>query len=426
MPPTTLAAQHGGIEEMRRTRWVVLGGCFLAYLFDALEIVMLSLALPAIRHDMGLSVTQAGLLATATLLGIGFSSVAGGYVADNFGRKKALIAALVTFGLFTAVLAFVPNFAMFMILRFFAGIGLGAVWSVVSTYIVETWPAKSRGRAAAFVISAFPAGGAIAAAISGFFLPDWRLMFLVAGTAVIFPVLVVLVFFKESASWAAQKAENTAEVVSVRYVLSGSLRRTTLLGTLMAALALTGYWGATTWLPTYLTAERDLPAGSVAVFVTILNLGMFLGYNAFGLIADHIGRRRTIIITLLGVAMTMPIYALTTNHTALLLLGPLFGSFTAFFGLFGSYLGELFPTRARATGAGFCFNVGRGVSAMAPFGLAGLAGVIGFSGGLVICAVFFALAALVALLLPRTGTHAAEVEPAANTSGDKLMDSTTT
>ncbi|MGW5863249.1 MFS transporter [Streptomyces sp. NPDC055239] len=393
---------------MRRTRWIVLGGCFLAYLFDALEIVLLSLALPDIRQDMGLSVTQAGLLATATLLGIGVSSVAGGYVADNFGRKKALIASLVTFGLFTAALIVVPNFTVFLILRFLAGIGLGAVWSVVSAYVVETWPAKSRGRAAAFVISAFPAGGALAAVISGPLLPNWRLMFLIAGTAVIVPVLIVLVCFRESAGWAAQRAENTTDFVSVRDVLTGPLRRTTLLGTLMAALALTGYWGATTWLPTYLTDERDLPSGSVSLFVTILNLGMFLGYNGFGILADRIGRRRTIILTLLGVAVTMPVYALTTHQTPLLWLGPLFGAFTAFFGLFGSYLGELFPTRTRATGAGFCFNVGRGVSAFAPFGLAGLAGSIGFSGGLMVCAAFFALAAVVTLLLPRTGGHAPE------------------
>ncbi|MFC7616196.1 MFS transporter [Actinokineospora soli] len=141
---------------MRRTRWIVLGGCFLAYLFDALEIVLLSVALPAIRQEMGLSVTQGGLLATATLLGIGVSSVAGGYVADNFGRKKALVAALVIFGAFTAVLVVVPSFPVFLVLRFLAGIGLGAVWSVVSAYVVETWPSESRGRAAAFVISAFP------------------------------------------------------------------------------------------------------------------------------------------------------------------------------------------------------------------------------------------------------------------------------
>lgn len=75
---------------------------------------------------------------------------------------------------------------------------------------------------------------------------------------------------------------------------------------------------------------------------------------------------------------------------------------TALFGLFGTYLGELFPSRARATGAGFCFNIGRGVSAFAPFGLAGLTGTIGFSGGLMVCAGFFALAAVVVLLLLRT------------------------
>ncbi|MEU2680500.1 MFS transporter [Streptomyces sp. NPDC007107] len=392
---------------MRRTRWIVLGGCFLAYLFDALEIVLLSLALPDIRQDMGLSATQAGLLATVTLLGIGVSSVTGGYVADNFGRKKALLASLATFGIFTAALAAVPNFAVFLLLRFLAGIGLGAVWSVVSAYVVETWPAESRGRAAAFVISAFPAGGAIAAVISGPLLPDWRLMFLLAGTAVIVPVLVILVCFKESASWAAQKAQDTTSRVSVRHVLTGPLRRSTLLATLMAALALTGYWGATTWLPTYLTDERDLPSGSVSLFVTVLNLGMFLGYNGFGMLADRAGRRRTIILTLVGVTLTLPIYALTTHQTLLLWLGPLFGAFTAFFGLFGSYLGELFPTRARATGAGFCFNVGRGISAFAPFALAGLAGSIGFSGGLMVCAAFFAVAAAVTLLLPRTDTHAA-------------------
>ncbi|MET9535927.1 MFS transporter [Streptomyces sp. NPDC006553] len=393
---------------MRRTRWIVLGGCFLAYLFDALEIVLLSLTLPAIRQDMGLTVTQGGLLATATLLGIGVSSVLGGYVADNFGRKKALVGSLVIFGAFTAALAVVPSFTVFLILRFLAGIGLGTVWSVVSAYVVETWPAKSRGRAAAFVLSAFPADGIIAAVLSRMLLPDWRLLFLVAGAAVIAPVVIVLVWFRESADWAAEKADQAAESVSVGDVLRGPLRRTTLLGTLMAALVLTGYWGAMTWLPTYLTTERGLPPESMTWFVTVLNVGIFLGYNIFGMLADRIGRRTTIILTLVGTVATLPVYALTTHDTTLLWLGPLFGAFTAFFAVFGSYLGELFPTRARATGAGFCFNIGRGVSAFAPFALAGLAGSIGFSGGLMVCAGFFALGAVVAVLLPRTGDHATE------------------
>jgi MFS family permease len=392
-----------------RTRWVVLGGGFVAYMFDAMEIILLSLALPAIRQNMHLTAAQGGLLATATLLGIGLSSVLAGYLADNFGRKKALIASLLTFGLFTALLSVVPNYEVFLLFRFVAGFGLGGVWSVVSAYVVETWPADKRGRAAAFVLSSFPIGGAVAAVASGLFLPDWRLMFLVAGLAVLVPVLIVALFFEESGEWSREKAERATagadRPVSVAHIFTGPIRRTTILATIVAALALTGWWGGSTWLPTYLTVERGIAPATVALYMTVLNLGMFVGYNVFGVIADRIGRRPAIIISLLGVSVTLPLYALTSNVTALLWFGPLFAFFAAFTGLFGSYIGELFPTRVRATGAGFCFNVGRGVSAFAPLALGALTAVIGLSGGLLICAGFFVAAGLVMFLLPRTGTE---------------------
>jgi MFS family permease len=391
---------------MRRTRWVVLGGSFLAYMFDAMEIILLSLALPAIREDLQLSAGQGGLLATATLLGIGLSSVLAGYLSDNFGRKTALIASLATFGAFTAALAVVPNFELFLLLRFVAGFGLGGVWGVVSAYVVETWPSESRGRAAAFVLSSFPIGGVAAAVLSGVFLPDWRLMFLVAGAGVVLPLLVVIPFFPESTAWAAARAADAGGRVSVTEIFAPAVRWRTIVATLVAGLALTGWWGGSTWLPTYLATDRGIPTATVAVFMTVLNLGMFVGYNVFGLIADRIGRRSAIILSLLGVAVTLPLYALTSNQTALLWFGPLFAFFAAFTGLFGSYIGELFPTRIRTTGAGFCFNVGRGVSAFAPFGLAALASVIGLSGGLLVCAVFFAAAGLLTFLLPRTDVPA--------------------
>ncbi|TQM13828.1 MFS transporter [Pseudonocardia kunmingensis] len=398
---------------MRRTRWVVLGGSFLAYMFDAMEIILLSLALPAIREDLQLGAAEAGLLATATLLGIGLSSLLAGYVSDNFGRRTALIASLVTFGVFTAALAVVPSFELFLLLRFVAGFGLGGVWGVVSAYVVETWPSESRGRAAAFVLSSFPVGGVVAAVLSGVFLPDWRTMFLVAGAGVVLPLLVVVAFFPESKAWVDAKAADPGGRVSITEIFAPQVRRRTIIATLVAGLALTGWWGGSTWLPTYLATERGIPTATVAVFMTVLNLGMFVGYNVFGLIADRIGRRSAIILSLLGVAVTLPLYALTSNQTALLWFGPLFAFFAAFTGLFGSYIGELFPTRIRTTGAGFCFNVGRGVSAFAPFGLAALATVTGLSGGLLVCAAFFAAAGLLTFLLPRTDRPAAREVPAA-------------
>jgi len=377
-------------------KWVVLVGAFVAYLFDALEILLLSFALPAIRTEFGLTTAQGGLLATATLLGIGVSSVTVGWFADNYGRKRALLASLAVFGIFTAALPLVPNFTVFLVLRFVAGLGLGGVWGAVSTYVVETWPAAQRGRAAAFVLSSFPIGGALAALLAGALLPNWRLLFFLAGVGVVVPLLIVGLFFGESAEWAAQKSTP----VKVAEIFSPELRRRTLLGTAVAGLALFGWWGASTWLPTYLHTDRGIPTATVALFMTVLNLGMFVGYNVFGLIADRIGRKYALILCLIGVSVTLPLYVVAAGRTTLFWLGPLFAFFAAFSGIFGAYLGELFPTRVRATGAGFCFNIGRGVSAFAPFALGALAAGTGLGTGLVICAGFFLCAAFVMSFLP--------------------------
>jgi MFS family permease len=377
-------------------KWVVLAGAFVAYTFDALEILLLSYALPDIRTTFGLTATQGGLLATATLLGIGVSSVTAGRLADNYGRKRALLLSLAVFGIFTAALPLVPNFTVFLLLRFLAGLGLGGVWGAVSTYVVETWPAAQRGRAVAFVLSSFPIGGAIAALLAGWLLPDWRLLFFLAGAGVVVPMLIVGLFFTESAEWAAQKSTP----VKVAEIFSPALRRNTLLGTAVAALALFGWWGGSTWLPTFLHTDRGIPTATVALFMTVLNLGMFVGYNVFGLIADRIGRKYALLLSLAGVGLTLPLYVVAADRTALLWLGPLFAFFAAFTGLFGAYLGELFPTRVRATGAGFCFNVGRGVSALAPLTLGALATGAGLGTGLLVCAGIILGGAVVMTFLP--------------------------
>lgn len=377
-------------------KWVVLGGAFVAYMFDALEILLLAFALPDVRAAFGLTPAQAGLLATATLLGIGVSSVTVGWFADNYGRKRALLCSLAVFGVFTAAIAVVPNFTLFLVLRFLAGLGLGGVWGAVSTYVVETWPAVQRGRAAAFVLSSFPVGGAVAALLAGALLPDWRLLFFLAGVGVLVPIVIIGLFFRESAEWVEQKSTP----VRVAEIFAPGLRRRTLLGTAVAGLALFGWWGGSTWLPTYLHTERGIPTGTVAVFMTVLNLGMFVGYNVFGLIADRIGRKYALILSLAGVGVTLPLYVLAADRTALFWLGPLFAFFAAFTGIFGAYLGELFPTRVRATGAGFCFNVGRGVSALAPFVLGALASSVGLGTGLVVSAGFALAAAVVMFFLP--------------------------
>ncbi|MEV7086122.1 MFS transporter [Streptomyces sp. NPDC093085] len=365
-------------------------------MFDALEILLLSFTLPVIRADLGLTATQGGLLATATLLGIGVSSVTVGWLADNYGRKRALMLSLAVFGVFTSAIPLVQGFTLFLVLRFVAGLGLGGVWGVVSAYVVETWPAAQRGRAVAFVLSSFPVGGVIAAWLAGALLPDWRLLFLIGGAGVVVPLVIVGVFFRESAEWAEQKPTP----VKVTEIFAPELRRRTLLAATVATFAMFGAWGASTWLPTYLQADKGVPATTVAMFMMVLNLGMFVGYNVFGLIADRIGGKHALVLSLAGVALTLPLYVVAADRTTLLWLGPMFAFFAAYAGVFGVYMGELFPTRVRTTGAGFSYNIGRGVSAFAPLTLGVLAGSAGFGAGLLVCAGFMACAAIAMTFLP--------------------------
>src|SRR5690242_9634354 len=104
-------------------------------MFDALEIVILSLALPAMRADLGLTVVQGGLLATATLLGIGASAVTTGRLADRHGRRRALLVSLGVFGVCTVLVAIAPSFEAILVLRLVSGLGLGGVWAIVVTYV---------------------------------------------------------------------------------------------------------------------------------------------------------------------------------------------------------------------------------------------------------------------------------------------------
>src|SRR5699024_4707660 len=103
----------------------------------------------------------------------------------------------------------------------------------------------------------------------------------------------------------------------------------------------------------------------------------------------------------------------------LLWLGPLYAFFMTFAGLFGPYLGSLYPTEMRATGAGFCFNVGRGISAFAPVLLGALAAVATLSAGLVVSGILFLLGAALMLLLPKVPIAQSESSPNLATATEK-------
>ena len=389
----------------RDARWVTLAGCFLSYGFDAVDFMILSLALPAIVTDFGLSLGEAGLIGTAGMIGVGLSSVLLGWYADNYGRRPALIVSVLIFALFTMAVAVSRGWSDMLLLRFLAGVGLGGVWGIVSALVNETWPAHLRARASAFVLSAGPAGFILAALLAHALLPDygWRALFLSGGIA-LFAILFVAAFVPESSKWRKEKARRQIvsgkHTVSLSEIFSEGQWRRTALATTIAACALTGYWGTNTWLPTYLVKERGLDAAAMTTFLIVMNIGMFMGFQIFGFIADRFGCKKTILFCFAATTILLPAYALIRDLTLLLWFGPLVAMFFAFFGIFGTYFAALFPAHIRSTGAGFCFNVGRGISAFAPFVLGEIATSFSLSVSIALCGVFFLLAGLLMSLMP--------------------------
>jgi len=396
------------IINLNAVKWRVLIGCFLSYMFDAFDILVLILSLPAIKETMQITTTQAGLMVTATLLGIGVSSLVMGGLADTLGRHKALLLSLATFGVLTMAIAGATDWKQIMVLRFLAGLGLGGVWGTVAAQVNEAWPAHQRARATAFVLSSFSVGSGLAAVLAACLLNiyGWRVLFVISGALVLIPIVYVWLRVPESTVWLAERKVSRDLLAprpstTIKSLFTGDLLRKTLLGTTASALALTAYWGVMTWLPTFLVQEHGLEPSTMAGFIAVMNVGTFIGYNLFGWLADRIGKRRTIIGSLIGCGLMLPIYTFATNKTALLLLGPAFAFFIAFVGLFGSYFAELYPTHLRASGAGFCFNVGRGISAFAPLLWGSVAVSVGFSISIGFCGALFLLAAVVIALLPQ-------------------------
>jgi predicted MFS family arabinose efflux permease len=197
-------------------------------------------------------------------------------------------------------------------------------------------------------------------------------------------------------------------------IFSSDLLKTTVFASILATGIQGGYYAMFTWIPTYLKKERDLTVVGTSGYLFVVIAGAFLGYLTAGLVHDRLGRKKTFALfsSLAGVALVLYFAVPSGSNTALLLIGFPLGFFASgCFSGFGSYLSELYPTNARGTGGGFCYNVGRGIGALFPGIIGFLATAIGL-GGAVAFGVFGYVLALIALMfLPETHgreLHAAE------------------
>jgi MFS family permease len=385
-------------------RSLVAGG--LGWMLDAMDVMLYSLVLAHLMHDFGMDKRTGGLLNSLTLVASAIGGLAFGFLADRVGRTRALMLSILVYSAASGACGLSTTIVQLAIFRFLLGLGMGGEWTTGAALIAETWRAEHRGKALGLMQSTWAIGEIVAAAVVGLVLPrfGWRAVFFVG----IVPALLVLWIRKdvpESEIWAGRGRSGRG---ALRVLLRRDLAWNGSVATAMNALGMFGYWGLFTWIPAYLALPveqggRGLDLLRTTTWLIVMGVGKFLGYALFGFAADAFGRRVSYVVYLLIAAALVPLYGMTSDPTWLLLLGPLVAFFgTGFFSGFSALAAEIFPTEVRATAMGVSYNIGRGLSAAAPFVVGTLATRYGLGAAFLPLAAAFFLAAMLALLLPET------------------------
>jgi MFS family permease len=377
------------------------------WMLDAMDVLLYAFVLDHVRAEFQIGDRASGLLLALPLASSAVGGVLFGWLADRIGRTRALVASIVVYSLATAGCGLVTSIGQLAIARVLVGLGMGGEWATGAALVAETWPDEHRGKALALMQSAWAVGYALAAALNALVLPTlgWRAVFL-AG---LLPALVTLWIrrsVEESPIWLA--GPRSVSRVALAAVLTGRGARLTWTVAAMNAATMFAWWGLFSWIPSFLGRPIDQGGAGLSVlrtstWIVLMQVGMWLGYVTFGVIADRWGRKRTYVTYLIAAAVLVPLYATARDPALLLALGPLVAFFgTGYFSGFGAVTAEIFPTAVRATAQGLTYNLGRGISAAAPFTVGALSSIYGLGAALVVTSGAFLLAALLWSWIPET------------------------
>jgi MFS family permease len=356
----------------RRTFWA----CASGWALDGMDFMIYPLVIGTIIALWKVDPGTAGLAGTVTLLASAVGGWLGGYLADRIGRVKTLQLTILWFSFFSLVCAFVQNFDQLLIARALLGLGFGGEWAAGAVLMGEAIRPQFRGRAVGSVQSGWAVGWGLAvlsqAVLFSYLPPEiaWRWMFAIGAL----PALLVFYlrrFVTEPEIAAATRArqKESGNRPALSEIFSAPILKTTILASVMATGCQGGYYAITFWVPRFLTTERKLSVVGSTGYLATLIIGSFIGYLTGAWLADRIGRRNLFLTFSIGAVAVILLYTqLPLTNEVLWLLGFPLGFFASgYFSGVGAFLTELYPTRLRGSGQGFCYNFGRGIGALFPF-----------------------------------------------------------
>ena len=346
---------------------VALSLVLMGWLFSGMDYSIYASALPLILSDLKISIPSGGVIFFLSLQGLWVGSILVPIVADYFGRRRVMMGNILLYALTTGAVALSQTSWYLTLARFLVNFGVGAEQPVGATYISERWNEKTRARAMGFMQSGFAIGLLLASLLLATLAPHfgWRILFVIGAL----PALVVVGFrfwLPESPKFEEVRQKRQTGTLAkeeqsfpIGQLFSPALRRATIIGMIILLAGNAAGSGILAWAPTYLKVNRGLDIASVGWLGTIDAIGLFVGYNLAGIVSDWTSRRTSLmvffalgIVALIafGVAGTIALLAV-----AYFLVGVSGGGQ---FGNFITYLSEMFPTSARATGVGWCMGIG--------------------------------------------------------------------
>jgi MFS transporter, putative metabolite:H+ symporter len=425
-----VTATSSVLEQLPVSRWhwrlVVLVG--LGTFFDLYEVFLGGVLAPVLAKEFGLGTLGKSMVIAAGFAGMFVGANVLSVAADRLGRRRVFILNLAVYSLFSFAAAFSPNIETFLVLRFIAGIGLGAELVLVDTYLAEFTPAKARGRMTAWAYTIGFLGVPLAALLGGklvarhalFGIEGWRWLLLFGGLGAVL-VLALRTMLPESPRWlesrgrdaearevvaavaahvapgtsvpesniptqrSADDARSVAEVVRIAF---RDYRKRTLMLVIFQILQTVAYYGFGTLAPLVLVSKGFNVTESLG-YAALTFAGYPLGSLVSVPLVERFERKHLIIASALGIGLCGIVFAAADSVVVIVLAGFLLTAVSNIFSnAFHIYQAEIFPTAIRSTASGFCYSLSRATSTVLPFvavpALAAFGPVAVFSGAAVL------------------------------------------
>ncbi len=391
-----------------RYQWLVLIIACLGWIFDVFEgqvfVASMKDAMPQL-----LGSSEAGNVSFWNNMALGSFLVGGalggiffGILSDKIGRSKTMIITILFYSLFTCVSALAKEPWHMVVLRFFVAMGVGGEWAVASAMVAEVMPKRSRAVMSSIFHASSVFGTMLAVAVGYFIIAKapwgentWRLGFLLGAIPALLTVWIRWKL-REPDSWKAAKKrgeeDESQKPGRLSELFNRQNRRNTLVGVSLATIGLATFWGAHIYgknglmevekaaviqaanlgeNPTLEQKTAALKAGEKQIkeaemkSMLINTLGGGIGLLLFGWISNRLGRKGAFVFYHVGAFVVSLIYFKFligggADPIWIWITLPIFGFLTlGMHAGYAVYFPELYPTRLRGTGAGFCFNMGR-------------------------------------------------------------------